>query len=83
MDKRLKIVAGIEGALFVGVLAGYLVMIAAALRDISRKLSFITVGVRAIEKQAEPLDEQIEDINRNLDRAASLVHRMRSASPGA
>jgi hypothetical protein len=74
MSKRLKIAAGVEGGLFVGVLVVELFAIANALRDVSRTLRLVTVGVRAIEKQAVPLHDQIEDINRNLDRAAGLLH---------
>lgn len=73
MNKRMKIAAGVEAAVFVGVLVTYLVMIAAALRDVSRKLRLVTVGVRAIQKQAAPLGDQIDDINRNVERAASLL----------
>lgn len=48
-------------------------MIAAALRDISRTRRLINVGVRAIEKEAEPVGDQIEDINANLERAAKML----------
>jgi hypothetical protein len=74
MSRRLKVAAGVEGGLFVGVLVVELFAIATALRNVSRTLRLVTVGVRAIEKQAVPLDDQIEDINRNLDRAAGLLH---------
>ncbi|HWC27273.1 MAG TPA: hypothetical protein VG474_11870 [Solirubrobacteraceae bacterium] len=74
MSKRLKVAAAGEAGLFVGVLVVELFAIANALRQISRTLRLVNVGVRAIEKQAEPLDDQIDDINRNLDRAANLLH---------
>jgi hypothetical protein len=74
MSKRLKAAAGVEGGLFVGVLVVELFAIATALRNVSRTLRLVSVGVRAIEKQAVPLDDQIEEINRNLDRAAGLLH---------
>lgn len=73
MTKRMKIAAGAEAALFVGVLVAYLTAIAVALRNVSRTLRQVNVGVRAIEKQAEPVGDQIEDINRNLARAAELL----------
>jgi hypothetical protein len=73
MNKRLRMVATVEAVVFVGVLVTYLVRIAAALRDVSRRLRLVSVGVRAIEKQFEPLRDQIDDINRNLDRATSLL----------
>lgn len=73
MSRRMKIAAGAEAVLFAGVLVAYLTMIAVALRNVSRTLRQINVGVRAIEKQAAPVGDQIEDINRNLDRAAELM----------
>lgn len=73
MTKRMKIAAGAEAGLFVGVLVIYLTAIAVALRNVSRTLRQVNVGVRAIEKQSEPVGDQIEDINRNLGRAAELL----------
>lgn len=45
----------------------------ALLEAMGRKLRLVNVGVRAIEKQAQPLRDQIQDINDNLERAASLL----------
>ncbi len=73
MSKRMKVAAAAEAGLFVGVLVVELFAIANALRQVSRTLRLVTVGVRAIEKQAAPVGDQIEDINRNLDRAAELM----------
>lgn len=60
-----------EAALLVGVLAAYLLVIAAALRRVSRALGQITFGVRAIERQTEPIGPTLSDINRALERVAS------------
>ena len=59
-----------EAALLVGVLAGYLLVIAAALRKVSKTLAKITFGVRAIERQTEPIGPTLRDINAALERAA-------------
>lgn len=73
-NQRLKVAAAAEAGLFAGVLVVELFAIANALRQVSRTLRLISVGVRAIEKQALPLHDQIEEINSNLDRAANLLH---------
>jgi uncharacterized protein YoxC len=44
-----------EVAILVIVLAAYLVAIAATLRKVSHTLGLVTFGVRAIEKQTEPI----------------------------
>ena len=44
-----------ELAILVVVLAAYLIAIAATLRNISHTLGMVTFGVRAIEKQTEPI----------------------------
>ncbi len=66
-----------EGTLLLLVLVGYLTVIAAALRDVGRTLRLITVGVRAIERQTEPMGSLIAEINDNLDQAAT---RLREAA---
>ncbi len=81
MSSRLKAAAAAEGIVFATALVGYLTLIAAALRDVNRTLRLITVGVRAIEQQAEPLAAQIEDINRSLERAVALLRE--TAEPSA
>ena len=74
MRQRSKVAAAAEAGLFAAVLVVELFAIANALRQVSRTLRLINVGVRAIEKQAVALDDQIEEINSNLDRAANLLH---------
>lgn len=69
----LPLAAGAEAAVLVAMLVGYLTVIAAALRDITRTLRLIDVGVRAMEKQTEPIAGVVEEVNGNLDRAASLL----------
>lgn len=62
-----------EVLLVVGVLAGYLTAIAAVLRRVSRTLGQVTFGVRAIEKQTEPIGPSLREVNANLGRAAQLL----------
>ena len=52
-----------ELAILVVVLAVYLIAIAATLRKISKTLGLVTFGVRAIEKQTEPIGPVARDIN--------------------
>jgi uncharacterized protein YoxC len=62
-----------EVALLVGVLAIYLLSIAATLRTIARTLGLVTFGVRAIEKQTEPLGPVLKDVNDSLMQIANLL----------
>lgn len=57
----------------VAVLAGYLIAIAAGLRRVSRLLGQVTFGVRAIEKQTEPIGPALRDVNDALSRAAGSL----------
>jgi hypothetical protein len=62
-----------EVTLVVLVLAVYLLSIAATLRTIARTLGLITFGVRAIEKQTEPLGPVLKDVNESLEQVAGLL----------
>ena len=62
-----------ELALLVLVLALYLLSIASRLRTIARTLGLITFGVRAIEKQTEPLGPVLKDVNESLEKVASML----------
>ena len=54
----------------VAVLAGYLMVIAKTLRAVARTLGQVTMGVRAIERQTEPIGPTLRDINGALERVA-------------
>lgn len=69
----LPVAAAAEAAVFVAMLVGYLTVIAAALRDVARTLRLIDVGVRAMEKQTEPIADIVREVNGNLEQAASLL----------
>jgi hypothetical protein len=73
MKTALIVVTVVEVALIVLVLAGYLLAIAATLRTVARTLGLVTFGVRAIEKQTEPLGPVLADINKALLQVAELL----------
>ncbi len=73
MNKRLTAVASLEAGLLVTVLVAYLVIIAAALRDVARTLRLVTVGVEAMEKHTDRLRPLVSDINDTLERAAEAL----------
>lgn len=62
----LLILTVVEILLFVGVVAGYLIAIARSLNRTSGYLAKVTFGVRAIEKQAEPIGPGVTRINEQL-----------------
>ena len=63
-----------ELALLVLVLAVYLLSIAATLRTVARTLGLVTFGVRAIEKQTEPLGPVLKDVNDSLEEVAKILN---------
>jgi len=63
----------VEVAILVAVLAIYLLVIASTLRSIARTLGLVTFGVRAIEKQTEPLGPVLADVNKALGEVAALL----------
>ena len=66
----LAVLTVLEVVTLVVVLAGYLLAIAAALRRISRTLGKVTFGVRAIERQTEPLGPALTAAAGDLEAAA-------------
>ena len=73
MKTALIVVTLLEVALLVLVLAVYLLSIAATLRTVARTLGLVTFGVRAIEKQTEPLGPVLRDVNAGLEQVAALL----------
>ena len=73
MRTALIIVTAAECVLLITVLALYLLSIAATLRTVARTLGLVTFGVRAIEKQTEPLGPVLRDINGALQQVAELL----------
>lgn len=66
----------IEVAVLVVVLATYLIVIAATLRRISHTAGLITFGVRAIEKQTEPIGPLVGEINGALSGVAEALEEV-------
>ena len=73
MKTVLIVVTLVEVGLIVAVLAIYLLLIAATLRTVARTLGLVTFGVRAIEKQTEPLGPVLQDVNAALLQVAELL----------
>ena len=73
MNTVLIIVTLVEVLLVVLVLAGYLIAIAGTLRRVSKTLGLVTFGVRAIERQTEPIGPALGDINGALERVAAAL----------
>ncbi len=72
-----------EVLLLVGVLAGYLIAIAARLRRVSATLGKITFGVRAIETQTSPIGPRLREINGALEQVAAALQALaRPSSDG-
>ena len=73
MKTLLIVLTLVEIAVLVGVLAVYLLSIASTLRTIARTLGLVTFGVRAIEKQTEPLGPVLGEVNDSLEQVAALL----------
>ncbi len=71
----------IEVVLVVAVLAYYLARIGASLRRTSALLAKVTFGVRAIERQTEPVGPRLREINGALEQAATALDDL--AAPSA
>ena len=76
MKTVLIIVTLVEVALLVAVLAGYLIAIAATLRRNSKTLGLVTFGVRAIEKQTEPIGPALGGVNAALEQVAGALEEV-------
>jgi uncharacterized protein YoxC len=72
-----------ELAILVVVLAVYLIVIAATLRRISSTLGLVTFGVRAIEKQTEPIGPVAKDINGALQQVAEALESVVGPQPAS
>ncbi|MDP9397444.1 MAG: hypothetical protein M3P96_06275 [Actinomycetota bacterium] len=69
----LTVLTLVEVAALVGVLAGYLIAVAAALRRISRTLGKVTFGVRAIESQTRPVGPALAAVAEDLEAVAGVL----------
>jgi uncharacterized protein YoxC len=76
MKTALIVVTLVELTLLVVVLAVYLVAIAGVLRRVSATLGLITFGVRAIEKQTEPIGPVLTEINGALEQVAGALEQV-------
>ena len=76
MKSVLIIVTLVEVVLLVAVLATYLIIIAAKLRNVSSTLGLVTFGVRAIEKQTAPIGPVLADVNGALEQVAGALEQV-------
>ncbi len=85
MNQRRTLIAATlaEVTLLVGVLAGYLIAIAARLRSVSVTLGRITFGVRAIETQTAPIGPRLREINAALEGVAAALEDVARPAPDA
>jgi hypothetical protein len=73
MRNLLIVLTVVEILIFVGALAGYLIAIARTLGSISRNLSKVTFGVRAIETQCSSIGPSVVRINEQLEVVAGAL----------
>jgi hypothetical protein len=66
----------VEVLLLVVVLAGYLIVIARTLRNISKTLGLVTFGVRAIESQTAPIGQALGDVNGAMVTVANALQEI-------
>lgn len=64
----------------VAVLVGYLLAIAATLRQVAQALAKITMGVRAIERQTEPIGPRLHDVNDDLQAVLKVLEHSSDGS---
>jgi uncharacterized protein YoxC len=83
MKALLIVLTLVELAILVVVLAVYLIAIAASLRKISHTLGLVTFGVRAIEKQTEPIGPVAADINAALEQIADALESVVGPQPAS
>ena len=81
MKTLLIVLTMAELAILVVVLAVYLIVIAATLRKVSHTLGLVTFGVRAIEKQTEPIGPVAADINGALGQIADALESVVGPQP--
>lgn len=81
MKTLLIVLTLVEVAVLVAVLAVYLIVIARQLRRISKTLGLVTFGVRAIEKQTQPIGPVLADINGALEGVAGALESVVGGKP--
>ena len=81
MNTVLIVLTLVEVVLLVVVLAAYLIKIAASLRHVSQTLGLVTFGVRAIERQTEPIGPVVKDINGALEQVADALDELGKPAP--
>ena len=83
MKTLLIVLTLVEVAVLVAVLAIYLIVIARRLSNISKTLGLVTFGVRAIEKQTQPIGPVLTDINGALEGVAGALESVVGEKPAS
>ncbi len=73
MKKKLLAATIVEVLALVGVLAGYLIVIARSLAHVSQTLGKVAFGVRAIETQTAPIGPALTSTNASLEQVAGRL----------
>lgn len=73
----------VEVVLFVGAVAVYVVAIIRSLRRTSSSLAKVSFGVRAIERQCEPIGPSVTRINGRLQGVAAALERLADSAEQA
>ncbi|CAN5201923.1 hypothetical protein BH20ACT3_BH20ACT3_02640 [soil metagenome] len=82
MRTLLVILTVVEIVIFLGAVAGYLVAIEHSLARTSTLLGKVAFGVRAIEKQAEPIGPGVTRINEQLAAIAGALDGVATLAEG-
>lgn len=82
MRTLLVILTVVEIVIFLGAVAGYLVAIENSLARTSTLLGRVAFGVRAIEKQAEPIGPGVTRINEQLAAIAGALDGVATLAEG-
>jgi uncharacterized protein YoxC len=82
MRTLLIVLTVVEIALFLGVVAGYLVVIERSLARTAKVLGKVAFGVRAIEKQTDPLGARVTRVNEQLSGIAAALDRLATLADG-
>jgi hypothetical protein len=80
--KTLTILTVAEVGAVVGALAVYLGLIASTLRAISSTLGEVSMGVRAIERQTEPVGPTLAEVRENIEAANGALQGSEVPTPG-
>lgn len=80
MRTLLVVLTVLEIVLVLGVLLTYLVLIRESLRRTAKLLAKVAFGVRAIERQMQPVPDHVDRVNGSLERLAAALPGLNDAA---